>query len=156
MTAYERTGWRDRALEERHAVWGERLSARDMALSARHRKWGKDVPVQDIDWLVIEYDSAAPVALIDYQRAISSRPKERRDPSIEAFARLGEAAAVPAFVVRYRYRPWEFCVSPLEDQASGLLPDRRRLREIDYVRWIYRLRGREVPAEVVLRIAEDY
>lgn len=135
MSRYERTGWRDEAL------------------SFRHRLWGYDAPGVDVDWLLIEYDNAAPVALIDYKQTNSPRVGQPVDANSRAIGNLAERATVPAFVVRYQQSGdgWEFFViaNPLSTYASGLMPSNRRLDEVGYVRWLYELRGRNVPASVL-------
>lgn len=142
MSAAERSGWRDEAL------------------SLRHREWGENAPAVDIDWPVIEYDRARAVAVIDYKESHSPRVGQPRDTSTRAFAGLATDAGRPAFAVRYRPRmhvergDWQFCVIALNELAQNNMPDRIRLDELEYVRWIYRLRGRAVPESVTRRIVQ--
>lgn len=137
----------------------ERSGWRDQELSARHRMWGWDNPMVDVDWLVIEYDNARAVALIDYKESGSPRVGDPKDHSTRAFAGVASDARRPAFTVRY-HRPgehwpekgWEFFVIPLNDLAREAMPHTPRLDEVSFVTWLYALRGRDLPEDVRERI----
>ncbi len=49
MTAGERTGWRDREI------------------SQRQRRWGFHCAAVDLDFVLVEYCVAAPVAIVEYK-----------------------------------------------------------------------------------------
>ncbi len=133
----ERTGWRD--------AW----------LSARHRLWGFDVPMVDVDWLVIEYDNSEPIALIDYKEHSSPRVQGPTDANSRAIAKLATRAGIPAYNVRYwkQLSILEFFPIALNDSGESLLPSKLRMNEIEFVTWIYKLRGRSLPESVLNRIS---
>ncbi len=135
MTSNERTGWRD-----------ERISA-------RHRLWGFDCPAVDIDWLVVEYDRAEPVALIEYKHelAVVSGPADTNRMAIVA---LGDRAGLPVFCVRYKDDLSSFHVHPWNTAAFSALPETTFLSEIHFVELLYRLRHRAVPYLVKRRLME--
>lgn len=137
----------------------ERSGWRDEALSLRHRDWGVDCPATDVDWL--EYDHGLAIALIEckHERAPQAFTT---DPNTRALLDLGWRAKLPVFAVRYAWRikigtPEEirlgglaWClVTPLNDLARTECPARVRLSEEEYVRLLYRLRGRLIPSSVV-------
>ena len=71
----------------------------------------------DIDWLVVEYDQAVPVALVEYKNE-HARPVDPTHPSYRALALLkGERLDFQAKVREHSRKPAEFydlvrCVSP--------------------------------------------
>jgi len=79
----ERTGWRD-----------------DRRLNDRHRQWGWDCPAVDIDKLFIEYDTAEPVALVEYKHEYAEIAHST-DASISALIKVGNRSQLPVFGVRY-------------------------------------------------------
>jgi len=50
----------------------ERTQWRDQKLSERHRAWGFNCPAIDIDFLMVEFHTGKPVAIIDYKRYTGS------------------------------------------------------------------------------------
>ena len=46
---------------------GERSGWRDADMSRRHRRYGFDCPGVDLDFVVVEYHLALPVAIMDYK-----------------------------------------------------------------------------------------
>lgn len=135
MTAHERTNWRDQNL------------------SARHRLWGFDCPAIDLDFVLAEYDFGKPKALIDYKLRSSLDETPPASANLGTLARLGEMARLPAFIAYYRNTPrWQFRVFEINNIALGWLDQNGQLLdEDDYVRWLYRLRGREAPPHVLLK-----
>jgi hypothetical protein len=132
----------------------EILGWRDGWLSERHRLWGTDAPATDIDFLLIEFDHGKAVALIDYkyveaQSASRSRAQRMSSFSILALADLGDRAGLPVFVVEYgvdNVSHWR--VVPINSIAIRelLRPEESEwVSEIEYVEWLYRIRGREMP-----------
>jgi hypothetical protein len=126
MSLNERTGWRD---EE---------------LSRRHRTWGYDLPAVDLDFVLLEYDHSVPVALIEHKHELAA-PVDFNSPNIAALRSLADGARLKAFVVRYGASLDWYRVRPLNEQAKVIVPDEVRLNEAEYVRFLYRLRGRECP-----------
>jgi hypothetical protein len=106
----------------------------------------------DVDLVVVEYERTRPVALIDYKRM---RPRPLSDPSLTTLARLGDMAGLPAFVVFYAPAVWRFQPVALNKVSRRTMPGiDGSLRELEYVEWLYSLRGREMPGEVARRLLE--
>ena len=133
------------------SVTQERSGWRDMALSLRHREWGYDAPMVDVDWLVIEYDFREPVALVSYKR--EDAPGES-EANRTAFRVLAWMAHLPAFEVRYSPNLASFRPLALNGSARRLLPEPVAMSERQYVAFLYRLRGRRAPDEVLARLTD--
>ncbi len=80
MTSSERTGWRDREI------------------SSRHRRWGFHCPGVDLDFLLIEYHRAEPVAIIEYKHHRAARP-DLSHPSYRALLALAERVPKLPFLI---------------------------------------------------------
>lgn len=135
----EHTGWRDRQL------------------SLRHRDWGYDAPFADFDWVCIEYDLKKAMGLFDYKSETAPWPPDQTGSgkaTLAALADMADKGRVPFFVVRYQ-RPFEwfepYCWSNLAHKGWADF-DGRRLSEIEWVTFLYKLRGRPVPPDVLVRI----
>jgi hypothetical protein len=77
MSASERTGWRDESV------------------SRRHRKWGFDCPATDLDFMLLEYNHGAPVAVVDYKHYKKSDPLGDMDENaIKAMSKLYDERVV--------------------------------------------------------------
>jgi len=133
-TSPERTGWRHEELSRRH-----------------RRLWGFDCPAVDVDWLVVEYDSYQPAALVEYKLKGGEIP-DVDDPNRRALTALADRADVPLLLVEYRLDFSAWRVTPWNDAACGAVPLRCVLDEVGYVRLLYRLRGRALPTEVEQRL----
>lgn len=134
-------------------VRNERTGWRDEGISRRHREWGYDCPAQDIDFLLIEYDKCKPVALVEYKNVHA--PGQYKDrPQYKALINLGNMAGLPVFNVRYADDYSAFTVTALNELAANALPGgksnppRVRMNEAEYVSFLYKLRGRDIPAEL--------
>lgn len=125
----------------------ERYGTRHDWLSVRHRAWGDDCPATDVDLLLIEYDARKPVALIDYKEGFDRPLTASERASLAAQRELASLAGLPFYVVRYREADATFYVEPQNELAEAAVPAALRLRlsERNYVRFLYRLRGRDVP-----------
>ena len=125
----------------------ERSGWRDLDFSEHHRKWGWDCPAVDIDFLMIEYDKAKPIALVEYkhQQAKQADPKTTSYRAIKALANI---AHIPFFGVRYSYDFKQFTVARINYRAEQLLATRQIMSEFEYVEFLYRLRGRKVPDDI--------
>ena len=130
----------------------ERTEWRDLEMSVRHRKWGCDCPAVDIDFLLVEYDRGQPVALVEYKHERAA-PQYITHPSYRALIMLGNLAGLPVFTVRYAgdFSIWK--VMPLNKAAERYCPKRVAMDELEWVTLLYRMRGRETPANVVAFIA---
>lgn len=125
----------------------ERSGWRDERISRRHRDWGWDCPVVDIDWLVAEYDHAKPVAIIEYKHE-QAPPIQLNSVNCRVLAALGDMARLPVFIVRYADDFSWLRIAPLNALAKQWLPQRAELSEPDFVALLYRVRGREMPADL--------
>lgn len=126
----------------------ERTGWRDEAISRRHRLYGWDCPAVDIDFLVLEYDAAEPVALVEFKNEHAAFA-DPRHPSYRALRKLADRAGVPFFGVRYASDFSWFRVLPLNRRALGRLPAKAVMTEEEWVSFLYRLRGRDPPPEVL-------
>jgi len=126
--------------------------------------WGRDVPAMDLDFILTEYDRCVPIALIDYKHEHGVINLE--SANTRTLIALGDMAGIPAFIVRYGHSkqdgwwgdvpedsvPW-FQVIPLNVYAHGKdMPsnsNNTKLSELVFVSWLYELRGRKIPQDIV-------
>lgn len=77
MSADERSGWRDQEI------------------SLRHRKWGFNCPCTDLDFMLLEYNHGAPVAVVDYKHHEKQKPLDGMDDNaIKAMSNLFDERVV--------------------------------------------------------------
>jgi len=118
----------------------------------------------DLDFILAEYDRYVPMALIDYKHEHGVINLE--SANIRTLIALGDMAGLPAFIVRYGHSnqdgwwgevpedstPW-FQVIPLNVYAHGAdLPSNDnniKLSELVFVSWLYDMRGRKIPQDIV-------
>jgi hypothetical protein len=126
----------------------ERTGWRDEALSRRHRKWGFDCPAVDLDFLLLEYDAGRAAAIIEYKHE-KAQIQWSSHPSYRAIVSLGTDASLPVFAVRYAedFSWWK--VTPLNPKAKDWTPMTTELTEEEYLRLLYRIRGRELPGSLM-------
>jgi hypothetical protein len=142
---------------------------RDAWLSGRHRLWGRDVPAMDLDFILAEYDRCVPIALIDYKHERATINLE--SANTRTLIALGDMAGIPAYIVRYGHTnqdgfwgdiaedsvPW-FQIIPLNLYAHGTdMPsndNNTKLSELVFVTWLYELRGRKIPQDIVATITK--
>lgn len=125
----------------------ERTGWRDLSLSLRHRKWGKHTPAVDIDFLLIEYISSRPVALVEYKSEFADKPMLEH-PSFRALVYLADGRNLPAFCVRYGKDFGWFDVMPLNETARRYVKTTTVMSEADYVEILYKLRGSTLPDSI--------
>lgn len=125
----------------------ERTGWRDLRLSERHRRWGWDCPAVDLDFLFLEYDHGKAVALVEYKHELAA-PQYASHPTYQAMIDLGNRASVPVFAARYAddFSTWE--ITPLNPTARQWLNKRTGMTEREWVEFLYRIRGHELPDEV--------
>ncbi|MGC4042253.1 MAG: hypothetical protein QM758_00425 [Armatimonas sp.] len=133
----------------------ETLGIRCSEVSQRHRLYGPDAPACDLDFMLIEYDRAEPVALFEHKFYRGGPKVDLDQPSIKAFSSLALRANLPAFVAQYDTSTWMYRVYPTNPQAKEYLPRTRWLTEREYAALLYQLRGREIPAELQTRLNGD-
>ena len=118
----------------------------------------------DLDFILAEYDRCVPMALIDYKHEHGVINLE--SANTRTLIALGDMAGIPAFIVRYGHSnqdgwwgevpedstPW-FQVIPLNVYAHGAdLPsndNNTKLSELVFVSWLYDMRGRKIPQDIV-------
>lgn len=132
-----------------NAVRQERTGWRDLRLNDRHRSWGFDCPALDIDCF-IEYDNGEPAALIEYKH--EGAGEQTSDASYKALWFTAERADLPLFVVWYTGDFSRWTVYPVGIVAQKFLSGKTVMGERAYVAFLYLLRGREAPAEVLERL----
>lgn len=131
------------------AVRAESTGWRDEWISRRHREYGIDVPATDVDFLLIEYDRAQPIALVEYKRTDDFSTS---DASRRTLAKLATRAGIPAIVVRYYTdgeTPWK--VYPLNRYARAKITSREfpvYVSESQWIEFLYWIRDRDVPDEI--------
>lgn len=130
MVAPERTGWRDQEI------------------SARHRLWGFACPAVDIDFLLLEYDSGNPTALIEYKNE-RARQQSLCHPTYQALKKLADDAKIPLIVCRYKTDFSVFTAEPLNDLATLVLPKKTHMLEPDWIVFLHKMRGREMSSGLI-------
>lgn len=126
----------------------ERSGWRDQAISARHRQWGWDCPGVDLDWLFLEYDRGKAVAIVEYKHELAGSISLAH-PTYQAMIDLSNRAELPCFVVRYADNFSWWLVTAMNAEAMQWAPKPRKMTEVEWVTFLYRLRGRELPQEVI-------
>lgn len=139
MTAHERSGWRDKEL------------------SQRHRRWGFNCPGVDLDFLMLEYNLAIPVAVVDYKHHKSTE-NDFNGPNFRALGDLYDrhGKQLPLLIARYWPDVWAFEVLPLNASAEVWLPqcDWVPMTERQFVSGLYKMRDLTIH-EYVLRNLND-
>jgi len=127
MSAHERTAWRDAGLSEFHWLLGFH------------------VPMTDIDFLAIEYDSRLPIALIEHKHIRGmSAAQFAREASCTAARWLADNSLIPFLLVRYTSDFQRFEVTPFNDIASRSVRSGCYTQR-EYVELLYSLRRRTMP-----------
>lgn len=105
MTAYERSGWRDKEI------------------SQRHRSWGFNCPAVDLDFLMVEYNLGCPVAVVEYKHHLSTETNFKH-PTYRALGQLYDERGkqLPLLVAKYWPDIWAFKHLPLNISAAEWLP----------------------------------
>lgn len=140
----------------RETVRAESTGWRDLSLSLRHREWGIDCPASDIDCLV-EIARGVPVAIIEYKKA-NARVADSIQ-SIRSVEILADRAKVAFFLVRYSTarRKWYFRIERANAIGTEMLrSDGFRIpaafSEVEFVRFLYRIRRRDDRAVLALPV----
>ena len=127
-------------------------------LGLRHRLYGFEVPAVDVDFLLCEYSYNQPKALIEYKRlaAGSERctwngnqvPRIIFKSAISVLRMLAERARLPFYVAFYdEAENWTYEVYELFN-GSTCCVHRHDFTEIEYVEFLYKLRGMKMPEEL--------
>lgn len=126
----------------------ERTGWRDLDLSKRHKRWGWDCPAVDIDFLFLEYDKGKAVAMVEYKHE-KALPQFASHPTYQAIIDLGTRAGIPVFACRYAADFMYWKVVPLNDKAKEYINGRVQMTESEWVSFLYKLRGYDVPQKVL-------
>lgn len=141
----------------RDEQWGGKRCAK---ISPRHRDYGHNLPCDDIDHLIIEYDHALPVGLVEHKHA-NWNPNSllKRNTSLEALkviaggqpcVKCGHPSTEQPLLVG-QYDPdhdWWWRVFPLNRAAEIYLPHKvNALTETEYRALLFRLRNRDPNAD---------
>lgn len=132
----------------------ERTGWRDERISRRHREWGYNCPAVDLDFLVAEYNTGEPVALVEYKHEAAQRANLQH-PTYRALRKLCGFGQLPFMVVYYRPEPWRFLILPANPRADGFYEGPRSLSERDYVTSLYVLRKRVIQEHVLAKLDTD-
>ena len=125
---------------------------RDQAISQQHRKWGWDMPCTDMDWLVVEYASLEPRAIVEYKRVREmSAAFSLATPQMTVLSKLAQRARLPLIIVNYLHSPdrvdWAFeaCTMPFvgHPQEHGLMSER------EYVQLLASVKGQVIEDKVL-------
>lgn len=120
--APERTGWRDRAISERHRAWGVACTA------------------VDLDLVLVEYHLARPVAIVEYKHWQATL--ELGNANYRALRDLADKARLPFVIAFYWPDSWAVRVHPMNDYAlRHFEPAGQLFTEREYVERLYRLRS---------------
>lgn len=125
----------------------ERTGWRDLGLSDRHRLWGWNCPAVDLDFLFLEYDQGRASAIVEYKHEQARWPLNAGHPTYQAMIDLGDRANVPVFAVRYKADYSRYRAVPMNNCARKWLPKTTTMLESQWVSLLYKIRGREFPAE---------
>jgi hypothetical protein len=117
------------------------------ALNSYFQKWGLHCPAVGIHSLKLEYDRGQPAALVEYKHE-NAESILTAHPSVRALTELANRASIPFFIVRYANDFSWFYVTPCNDRALAILPEATQMKELEWVKLLYRCRGREFPEEL--------
>jgi hypothetical protein len=134
---------------------------RDAWLSGRHRTWGYNVPAMDVDFLMVEYDKCVPKAIIDYKHEHAIL--DLTNVGAKTLCNLGNMASIPAFIVQYGHSNQDgwwgevaedsipfFVIWPLNEHAKTFMENKvEKVDEIGFVEFLYQLRDRKIPQDIV-------
>lgn len=140
MTSYERTGWRDQEI------------------SNRHRQWGFNCPSVDLDFVMVEYNFGAPVAIVDYKHHLSAIPVSESHPTMKALGSLYgiDGNQLPLLVAYYWPETWAFKVLAYNQRARELVgSDAIELSERGWVTILYALRQQYLSKAVYSRLLDE-
>ena len=130
----------------------ERSNWRDLGISARHRSYGIACAAVDLDFILVEFDYCVPLAIIEYKNEFAA-PCNMTDTNIKVLIKLGDMASLPVFCVRYKTNFSKVSVVPLNAKAE-LLQSRKVMSESDYVTFLYKLRSKSVPEEILVKLSK--
>lgn len=127
---------------------------RDTWLSDRHRLWGFNCPAADVDFLLLEFNNERPVALIDYKESHHQEDYADSRSSRNALKLLADNSKIPFLIVKYVTGGGTFQVLPQNEIGAVMCASNRtvlnpQLTEVQYVDFLYWLRGMQMPLEIL-------
>lgn len=128
--------------------FNERNGWRDEELSLRHRKWGKACYAVDIDFLVVEYGSEAPAALIEYKHLFAKKP-DLGHSNYKVLCKLADRARIPFCIAIYTPDVWSFKVVPVNERAKKYFNENIMYTEQMFVEALYKMKNRIVQDEII-------
>ena len=130
------------------AEWTERTAFNNGTLSERFRRWGLYRNETDIGFLTFEHEEGKIFALIEYKKAHALK-QYASHMIYRALIDMGNRAWLPVIVCRYSDDFSRYSVIPLNAEARKIIPNRTEYDELGWVKELYRMRGREVPDDVL-------
>lgn len=127
---------------------------RDSRLHLVHNMYGLKIPVAGMSFAMVEYDRGEPLAIINYIRRDTVLPGGHDvGKAYTALSSLyrADGPSMPFLTAQYDSRNWAFRLIGHNDAArdligvDGWLP----VTEEHFVRLMYRLRGRHLPANLM-------
>lgn len=112
------------------------------------RRWGLHKNETDVGLLTFEHEDGKVFAIIEYKNEHAIK-QYASHPTYRAVINLGDRAGIPVIVCRYNDDFSRYVAVPLNMEARRIIPNRTEYDEIGWVKELYRLRGREVPEEVL-------
>lgn len=126
----------------------ERTTFNNGDISQWLRRWGLYKNETDIGSLTFEHEDGKMFAIIEYKNQQAMK-QYASHPTYRAVIDLGDRAGIPVIVCRYNDDFSRYVAVPLNMEARKIIPNRTEYDEIGWVKELYRLRGREVPEEVL-------
>ena len=133
----------------------ERTGWRDQRISERHRLWGYNCPATDIDFLLLEYDTGKPAAIVEYKRDGAFKPNLKHS-TYRAMSILADCAEIPFLIAFYWPKTWAFQVLPVNEYAKKHFALGENFSERDFVEQLYKLRRRTLPKTIENRLNTEY
>lgn len=126
----------------------ERTTFNNEDIWQRLKRYGLYKNETDIGFLTFEHEDGKMIAIIEYKKEIA-QTQYASHPTYRAVIDLGERARIPVIVCRYNsdFSTWR--AVPLNAEARKIIPNRTEYDELGWVKELYRMRGREVPEEVL-------
>ena len=106
----------------------------------------------NVDFLTIEYDNKVPVAFIEY-KYLTADIQSSKHPSYQAIRWICDRTDLPFIAVRWSKTngQWNFKAIPIFC-ADKILQEETSMNEIKYATFLYNIRGRKIPDEIIQKI----
>ncbi len=124
----------------------ERTNWRDPYLDELHNNYNYDIPCENVEFLMVEYDLARPVAIVDY------RYNGNNNPASEPVRIMCDSRdePIPYIIVNYYIDDSINVIASIDvhcvnDVAMIKIGDRNNISENDFVELLYSIREERVP-----------